>query len=42
MLQGHGEKKTTALKSRGPGNDSLTWENMAVRHWQNHQPEATD
>ena len=22
--------------------DSLTWKNMAVRHWQNHQPGATD
>ena len=22
------------LKSRGPDPDSLTWKNMAVRHWQ--------
>ena len=35
-------KKTTTLKSRDPDNDSLTWENMAVRYWQNHQPGATD
>ena len=27
-------KKTTTLKSRGPDPDSLTWTNMAVRHWQ--------
>ena len=27
------------LKSRGPDPDSLTWKNMAVRHWQNRQPE---
>ena len=28
--------------SKGPGPDSLTWKNMAVRHWQNHQLGATD
>ena len=28
--------------SRGPDPDSLTWKNMAIRHWQNHQPGATD
>ena len=32
----------TTLKSRGPGPDSFTWKNMAVRHWQNHQELLTD
>ena len=28
--------------SRGPGPDSLTWENLVVRLQQNHQPGVTD
>ena len=35
-----GHELTTTLKLRVPDPDFLTWKNMAVRHWQNHQTRA--